>query len=200
MSDTSQETDKRQRILDAALRAFAEQGFYNTKISDVANYANVADGTIYLYFKNKDDLLISLFEDRMDWIIDRVTSAIEKSDGSVIDQIRNLIRMHFQMAIDRPKLAEFITVELRQSTKFVKEYKNERFYDYLGVMEGLLEKGINEGIFREDLDKQLVARSIFGALDEGLLALTLADSDQSDVEERTEQTSNMFIHGLLKQD
>jgi TetR/AcrR family fatty acid metabolism transcriptional regulator len=104
------------------------------------------------------------------------------------------------MAIDRPKLAEFITVELRQSTKFVKEYKNERFYDYLGVMEGLLEKGINEGIFREDLDKQLVARSIFGALDEGLLALTLADSDQSDVEERTEQTSNMFIHGLLKQD
>lgn len=200
MSDTSQETDKRQRILDAALRAFAEQGFYNTKISDVANYANVADGTIYLYFKNKDDLLISLFEDRMDWIIDRVTSAIEKSDGSVIDQIRHLIRMHFQMAIDRPKLAEFITVELRQSTKFVKEYKNERFYDYLGVMEGLLEKGINEGIFREDLDKQLVARSIFGALDEGLLALTLADSDQSDVEERTEQTSNMFIHGLLKQD
>ena len=73
--------DKREKILQGALEAFAKKGFYNTKVSEIADEAGVADGTIYLYFKNKDDLLISLFEDRMEWIIDRITNELQQVDG-----------------------------------------------------------------------------------------------------------------------
>ena len=91
-------SDKRERILEGALEAFAEKGFYNTKVSEIAGKAGVADGTIYLYFKNKDDLLISLFEDRMDWIIERFETDLASMDGGVLDKIRHVVRMHFGLA------------------------------------------------------------------------------------------------------
>src|SRR5690554_6191558 len=119
-------TEKRERILEGALRAFAKKGFYNTKVSEIASEAGVADGTIYLYFKNKDDLLISLFEDRMEWVIERLETELADSPGDVFEKLRQVVDMHFKLALEEPDLAEFITVELRQSAKFMKEYKNPR--------------------------------------------------------------------------
>ncbi|MFB6350847.1 MAG: TetR/AcrR family transcriptional regulator [Bradymonadaceae bacterium] len=167
-------SDKRDKILEGALRAFAKKGFYNTKVSEIANEAGVADGTIYLYFKNKDDLLISLFEDRMEWIIDRIETELQQVEG-VIDRVRRFVELHFQLAIENPDLAEFITVELRQSAKFIKEYDNPKFGDYLGILKRLIEEGQQTGVFGEELDSRLASRACFGALDEVLLQLTLTD-------------------------
>ena len=114
-------SEKRRRILDGALRAFAKKGFYNTKVSEIASEAGVADGTIYLYFKNKDDLLISLFEDRMEWIIERLEGELATTEGSVVEKVHKFIRLHFLLVLENRELAEFLTVELRQSAKFVKE-------------------------------------------------------------------------------
>ena len=90
--------DKRQRILDAALKIFARRGFYTAKVAEVAREAGVADGTIYLYFANKDDLLISLFEDRMDFLIARLTDELAQAGTSVHDRFRALIRVHLRLA------------------------------------------------------------------------------------------------------
>ena len=139
--ETRDNSDKRQKILAGALKAFAKKGFYNTKVSEIADESGVADGTIYLYFKNKDDLLISLFEDRMDWIIDRLETELADVDGGVLDKIRHVVRMHFRLAVENPNLAEFITVELRQSAKFIKEYDNPKFGDYLGILQALVGEG-----------------------------------------------------------
>jgi TetR/AcrR family fatty acid metabolism transcriptional regulator len=196
-SDTKRgSSDKRERILEGALEAFAEKGFYNTKVSEIAGKAGVADGTIYLYFKNKDDLLISLFEDRMDWIIDRLETELAAIDGGVLDKIRHVVRMHFRLAVENPNLAEFITVELRQSAKFVKEYKNPKFADYLTILQKLIEEGQEQGVIRNDLDGRLVSRACFGALDEVLLQLTLSRSKSVDVEDKATQVSAMIISGL----
>ncbi|MEM1348567.1 MAG: TetR/AcrR family transcriptional regulator, partial [Myxococcota bacterium] len=113
-------SEKRRRILDGALRAFARKGFYNTKVSEIASEAGVADGTIYLYFKNKDDLLISLFEDRMEWVIERLETELS-TGGSVVERLTAFVSLHFMLVEEERDLAEFITVELRQSAKFVKE-------------------------------------------------------------------------------
>ena len=84
--------DKRQRILDAALKVFAERGYYNAKVAEVARQAGVADGTIYLYFENKDDLLINLFEDRMDFLIRRLREDLDLNVGlNVMHRHRRMI-------------------------------------------------------------------------------------------------------------
>jgi TetR/AcrR family fatty acid metabolism transcriptional regulator len=189
--------EKRERILEGALRAFAKKGFYNTRISEVASEAGVADGTIYLYFKNKDDVLISLFEDRMEWLIERLTTELEKLDNDVETRIRAMIRLHFELAVEQPELAEFITVELRQSSKFVKEYNNPKFYDYLSILHELIVRGQAEGVVRSDVDARLVSRLLFGALDEVLLSLTLSRAGSDDVADRSRQVANVFIQGLL---
>lgn len=188
--------EKRERILEGALRAFAQNGFYNTRVSDVANEAGVADGTIYLYFKNKDDLLISLFEDRMEWVINRLRDELGAVEGGVLPQLRAFVRLHFHLAVENRDLAEFITVELRQSAKFVKEYENPKFGAYLEILRSLIERGQREGILRDDLDTRLVSRAIFGALDEVLLQLALAHKPPADVTDEAHQIAEMLIDGL----
>ncbi len=134
----SSQKEKRARILDGALKIFAAKGFYNTRVSEIAKKAGVADGTIYNYFKSKDDILISLFEDRMERILQRLR---EELAGDVQSQIRRYIELHLSLATLEPELAEFITVELRQSDKFLREYGNPKFADYLRVLTNLIEKG-----------------------------------------------------------
>ena len=189
--------EKRTRILEGALKAFAKKGFYNTRVSEIASEAGVADGTIYLYFKNKDDLLISLFEDRMEYIIDRLKGELEAVDGGMLDQLRSFVHLHFRLAVEHRDLAEFITVELRQSAKFVKEYENPKFAHYLKMLHSLIERGQREGVLRSDLDSRLVTRALFGALDEVLLQLALAESAPSEVSDEAHQIAEMFIDGLL---
>lgn len=200
MADAStkqrQSTDKRRRILEGALRAFAKKGFYNTKVSEIAAEAGVADGTIYLYFKNKDDLLISLFEDRMEWVIDRLQAELKVIPGDAVSKIQAFIQLHFALVIENRDLAEFITVELRQSAKFVKEYKNPKFADYLRILQGIIEDGQREGTLRADLDSRLTSRAIFGALDEVLLQMTLSRAITPEIEEKVASISTMFIEGL----
>ena len=190
-------SEKRQRILAAALKVFAQRGFYNAKVSEVAREAKVADGTIYLYFKNKDDLLISLFEDRMDFLIRRLHEELDQAGGTSLNRVRAVIRAHLQIAEKWPDLAEFITVELRQSSKFVKEYENPKFSEYLKILRDLVEEGQRDGTIRDDIDARLVARSIFGALDEALLTLVLAGRNTGEALERTSnQLSQLFCDGI----
>lgn len=191
--------DKRQRILDAALKVFAERGFYNAKVSEVARAAGVADGTIYLYFENKDDLLIQLFEDRMEYIIRRLSDELERSQGTPLDRIRSLIHMHVDLATHDPDLAEFITVELRQSGKFIREYENPQFVEYLRVLRDIIEDGQRTGYIRTGLDSRLLVRAIFGALDEVLLTLTLASRSRSvDVHLSADQLADLLLEGMAE--
>lgn len=193
--------DKRQRILDAALKVFAERGFYNAKVSQVARAAGVADGTIYLYFDNKDDLLIQLFEDRMEYIIRRLNDELAKMDGNPLDRIRRLIHLHVDLALHDPDLAEFITVELRQSSKFVKEYENPQFLEYLRVLRDIVEEGQRTGYIRPGLDSRMIVRAIFGALDEVLLTLTLASRSRSvDVRLAADQLADLLLEGMANRE
>lgn len=190
--------DKRERILAAAVKVFAERGFYNAKVSQVASEAGVADGTIYLYFKNKDDLLIETFEDRMNWINERLREGIQ-DERSPLENLRHFVRMHLMLAIHARDLAEFITVELRQSSKFLKEYKNTKFAEYLNILVGLITRGQESGLFRGDLDARLAARAIFGMLDEVMLTLVLARKQPTEeqIVQHAEQVERLVLGGLL---
>src|SRR5438876_10377225 len=108
---------KRERILEAAVKIFAEKGFYNAKVSEIARIAGVADGTIYLYFKSKDDLLISLFEDRMEQVNENLRAALD-GPGTPVERLQRGLAAHLALVEQPPQLAEVLTVELRQAPKF----------------------------------------------------------------------------------
>ena len=125
--------DKRERILKAATHVFAQHGFYNSTISEIAKKAAVADGTIYLYFKNKDDLLISLFEAEMANIIHKMKEEIAREEGFE-NKIRKFIQVHLDLIAENKELAEVLQIELRQSHKFMKEYMGTKLNDYLNII------------------------------------------------------------------
>ena len=190
-------SDKRERILAAAVKVFAENGYYTAKVAQVAREAGVADGTIYLYFKNKDDLLISAFEDRMTWLNNRLRSELKLLGGDVLSRLNRCLELHLALALEERELAEFITVELRQSSKFIKEYKNQKFAEYLGILDEVLRQGQKEGIIREDIEIHGVSRAIVGACDEVLLSLVLRkEITQGLIDARARELSMLFIGGL----
>jgi TetR/AcrR family fatty acid metabolism transcriptional regulator len=163
--------DKRDRILTAAERIFARHWFFAAKVSDVAKEAGVADGTIYLYFKSKDDLLISLFERRMEQLNKILRAAI--ADKSPRDQLHTFIRTYLQLVADEPSAAEVLTIELRQSSKFMKEYDNPEFAAFLRILGGVIAAAQDDGTFATAIPPNIAARMIFGVLDELALVWVL---------------------------
>jgi TetR/AcrR family fatty acid metabolism transcriptional regulator len=187
---------KRERILDAAVKVFAAEGFYNAKVAQIAQEAGVADGTIYLYFKSKDDLLISLFEDRMELINAHLRAALEEAESAAA-KLRTVVRLHLQLVEQDRHMAEVICVELRQSSKFIKEYANPKFGEFLRIIATAIADGQKSGELRNDLDPPLIARALFGALDELALAwLVKGQKGTIDISRAEEQMSTLFIDGL----
>jgi TetR/AcrR family fatty acid metabolism transcriptional regulator len=171
-TDRSERSDKRERILLAAERIFARHGFFAARVSEIAKEAGVADGTIYLYFKSKDDLLISLFEQRMTQVNEALRAAIAAVPPK--DQLRAFIKTYLQLVHDEPGAAEVLTIELRQSSKFMKEYDNPQFVDFLRTLGGILAAGQERGELDATIPAHACARMIFGMLDELALAWVLA--------------------------
>ncbi|HEY5945827.1 MAG TPA: TetR/AcrR family transcriptional regulator [Kofleriaceae bacterium] len=165
--------DKRERILTAAERIFARHGFFAAKVSDVAKEAGVADGTIYLYFKSKDDLLISLFERRMQQVNDTLREAVADVK-SPREQLRVFIKTYLQLVHNEPTAVEVLTIELRQSSKFMKEYENPQFADFLRLLGGIIAAAQDKGELERSIPAHVAARMIFGVLDELALAWVLA--------------------------
>ncbi len=189
--------EKYRMILNAAKHVFAMEGFYNSKVSEIAREAHVADGTIYLYFKNKDDILISLFEEELNRIIITVKSKIEHIEDPR-EKIIVFCDNHLNMVESDRALAEVIQVELRQSNKFMREYKNKHFLAYLNIIADIVAQGQEQGIFRTDVRPDICARMIFGSLDELSTYLVTARRKRFDVHEVAIMVGNSFLNGLVK--
>ncbi len=178
------------------MQVFAARGFYNARVSDIAREAGVADGTIYLYFKNKDDLLISLFEDRMDLILGAFSEALA-STSTATDGLRRLVHLHLELVAQEPTLAEVLTVELRQSSKFMREYKAPKFSEYLTLWTGLIERGQRSGELRPDVDPKIVTLALFGALDEVSLHWVGAHRKPYELSAAADEIWKLCTAGLL---
>lgn len=188
-------TDKREAILRAATHVFAEKGFFNAKVADVAKAAGVADGTVYLYFKNKDDLLHSLFDRAMDEFIaegQRELAALDRPE----DRLRRIAEMHLErLGADRD-LAIVFQVELRGSIKFMQEFSAAGFAEYLDIIRGTIEDGQKSGVFRKDLKPIVCAKMLYGALDEMVTNWVLSNKSYP-LAPMADEVLKVFFGGLL---
>ena len=187
--------DKHQQIIDAATRIFARKGFFQARVSDIAREAGVADGTIYLYFDNKDDILISLFEEQMKAVLDDMIGKLAEETDPV-EKLRQFALAHLSLIEKNKNMAEIIQVELRQSSRFMKEYKNERFAQYLDLIADIVEEGQQKGVFRPDIIPGIAKRAFFGALDEMSRFWVLSSRKEYDIRTAAQQISSYFLQGI----
>lgn len=192
-------SDKHQKITQAAVKVFARKGFFNARISDIAKEAKVADGTIYLYFNNKYDILISLFEDEIGKIIVKVKMLLDQETDPA-KMLEVYAQHHLSLLQDQKELVEVLQMELRQSNKFIKEYRNTKFIEYIDIISDIVRKGQESGLFRKEIKPGIIKRAFFGALDEMSRLWALSAKPHYTLEETASQISNIFLHGLIAKD
>jgi TetR/AcrR family fatty acid metabolism transcriptional regulator len=186
--------DKRAAILRAAIRVFAHNGYFNSKVADIAREAGVADGTVYLYFKSKEEILHSIFNRGMEEAIDDGRKQLEGiSDAR--EKLRRIALLHLErLGADRD-LAVVFQVELRGSTKFMEEFSAAGFAEYLSLIRSTIEEGQRAGLFRPQLNAKLLAKILFGALDE-MATNWILSKRRYKLAPMADQVLDIFLNGV----
>jgi len=167
--------EKYQRILDAALAVFAEKGFFVSRISDIADRANVADGTVYLYFKSKDDILATAINSAFDTFMSNARTELERI-ADPAERLRRLACLHLEALGGNRNAAIVFQMELRQSTR-LSEFSHHHLIEYFSLVRDAIQHGQRRGIFRRDLPDKIAANCFFGALDEMVTSWVLSEHE-----------------------
>lgn len=196
LAERADKADKRDAILRAAIETFAARGFFNAQVADVARSAGVAAGTVYLYFRGKDDLLISIFERTMTDAIAAGRDSVAAKRGA-IDRLREIGRLHFERLGRDRHLAVVFQVELRQSTKFMERFSATYLREYLGIIRDVIADGQAQGTFRQAINPTLAAKMFFGVLDEMATNWILSRRKYS-LAAQADAVVDIFVGGLGK--
>jgi TetR/AcrR family fatty acid metabolism transcriptional regulator len=194
LAGRADKADKRDAILRAAIETFAARGFFNAQVADVARAAGVAAGTVYLYFRGKDDLLISIFERTMKEAIAEGRESVD-SKASPLERLREIAALHLgRLGRDR-NLAIVFQIELRQSTKFMERFSATHLREYLGLIRDVIAEGQDRGMFRKQINPTVAAKVFFGALDEMATNWILSRRKYSLASE-ADAVVDLFVGGL----
>jgi TetR/AcrR family fatty acid metabolism transcriptional regulator len=192
--DTKEKNDKYHRILEAAVKIFAKQGFHQSTVAQIAKEAGVADGTIYLYFKNKDDILVQFFSYRTKQVFDKFQAEVDRATNS-LDKLRNLIRRHLEEFQRDRDGAIVYQVETHQYNRLAEAQIKEMSKMYLDIVSDIVEQGQQTGTIRKDLYVGLVKRFIIGAVDEVISTWIHADENY-DLVSMADPLVDLFIRGI----
>ncbi|MFD2369989.1 TetR/AcrR family transcriptional regulator [Brevibacillus sp. GCM10020057] len=186
--------EKYQAIIDAAVRVIARQGYHNAQVSRIAKEAKVADGTIYLYFENKDDILISLFNEKMGNFVE--TNRRQIAEASSIEQkLYVLVHAHLSQLSQDHDLARVTQIELRQSNPQISEGIGNVMKLYFDLIEEVIREGMDKGVFSSALDVRMARKMIFGTLDEVTTSWVMKQC-KYDLVSHADSIHNLFLNGL----
>jgi TetR/AcrR family fatty acid metabolism transcriptional regulator len=188
--------DKRDAILRAATRVFAQYGYFQSQVADVAKVAGVAAGTVYLYFKGKDDLLVSIFEKSMAEVITEGRAAVDGLSDPA-ERLRRIAHLHLGWLGRDKNLAVVFQVELRQSVKFMERFSATFLQDYLKLIRDAIADGQQSGVFRKDVSATTAAKIFFGALDE-MATNWMLSRRKYDLTAEADAVVDLFINGVGK--
>ncbi|MEJ7849152.1 MAG: TetR/AcrR family transcriptional regulator [Pyrinomonadaceae bacterium] len=188
--------DKREAILRAGIKVFAGKGYFNSKVSDIAGEAGIADGTVYLYFKSKDEILHSIFDRAMAEFISEGKKELAGIPAPE-DKLRRIAELHLEkLGADRD-MAIVFQVELRGSTKFMQEFSAAGFAEYLDIIRETIEQGQKTGVFRDDMKAVVCAKILYGALDEMVTNWVLS-SKSYPLAPMAGQVLKIFFGGIMQ--
>jgi TetR/AcrR family fatty acid metabolism transcriptional regulator len=188
--------DKRDLILRAATKVFAQNGFFQSQVADVAKVAGVAAGTVYLYFQSKDDLLVSIFERSMNDVLAEARAAVGEATEPC-DRLRRIARLHLERLGRDKDLAVVFQVELRQSVKFMERFSETFLQDYFKLIRQAIADGQQSGAFRKDVSATTATKIFFGALDEMATNWVLSRR-KYDLRAEADAVVDLFINGVKR--
>ncbi|MEJ9210224.1 TetR/AcrR family transcriptional regulator [Bacillus smithii] len=187
---------KYHQIIDAAVITIAENGYHQTQVSKIAKQAGIADGTIYLYFKNKEDILISLFQEKMANFIEKIKEVIAGKQTAA-EKIFMMIENHFRILSQDPKLAVVTQLELRQSNQELRRRINNVLKEYLDFIEQILREGVESGEFSPDLDTRIARQMLFGTIDE-IATTWVMNKQKYDLVALAPTVARLLLKGFLR--
>ncbi|WP_186670195.1 TetR/AcrR family transcriptional regulator [Sporosarcina sp. BP05] len=185
---------KYKQIVDAAVIVIAENGYHQAQVSKIAKEAGVADGTIYLYFKNKEDILISVFREKMAIFVNNVEVILEQ-DIDTSEKLFRMIDSHFRILHEDRHLAIVTQLELRQSNKELRLRINEVLKEYLMLLDAILKEGIVNGALDEGLDIRLARQMVFGTIDETITSWVMNDQ-KYDLMKLSPEVHRLIMNGM----
>lgn len=185
---------KYKQIVDAAVIVIAENGYHQAQVSKIAKEAGVADGTIYLYFKNKEDILISVFREKMGVFVENVKEILKK-EISATEMLAKMIENHFSLLNGDRHLAIVTQLELRQSNKELRYRINEVLKEYLTLLDTILKEGIEKGEFDERIDIRLARQMVFGTIDETITSWVMNDQ-KYDLMKLAPEVHRLILNGM----
>ena len=189
-------SDKREAIIRAAIKVFARKGYFNSKVADIAAEAGIADGTVYLYFKSKDEILHSIFDRAMAEFIEDGRKELEGIEKPA-ERLRKIAELHLEKLGTDRDLAVVFQVELRGSTKFMQEFSAAGFAEYLDIIRQTIENGQKSGDFRSDVKPIVGAKILYGAIDEMVTNWILSKKSYA-LEPMAEEVIKVFLGGLAQ--
>lgn len=185
---------KYKQIVDAAVVVIAENGYHQAQVSKIAKQAGVADGTIYLYFKNKEDILISVFEEKMAVFVEKLEQILVL-DIPAADKLGMMIKSHFSLLANDLHLAIVTQLELRQSNTEIRMKINGVLRGYLLLLDKILVKGMEDGEFDEEMDIRLARQMVFGTMDETITTWVMNDH-KYDLVELAPKVHHLLMKGI----
>lgn len=191
---TRQKNEKYYLILEGAFKTFAETGFHNTQVSKIAKAAGVADGTIYLYFKRKEDILIALFQEKLGELVNDIHARLDGVENPS-EAILKICEAYYELLDNNIDLAYITHIELRQSNMELRQEIGQCLKPFLQIIDDWLNKGIELGTFRRDINVKLIKHLIFGGMDEVVSSWLVAGRKFS-LSEQASGTAQFYLKGL----
>ncbi|GEK33400.1 TetR/AcrR family transcriptional regulator [Kurthia sibirica] len=188
------EKPKYKQIVDAAVIVIADNGYHQAQVSKIAKQAGVADGTIYLYFKNKEDILISVFQEKMSLFIENLQEIIQE-DTTPSEKLRLMIENHFKVLSNDTFLSRVTQLELRQSNKDLRLQINSILKEYLDQLDAILVEGVESGAFSKEMDIRLARQLIFGTIDEVTTSWVMKDH-KFDLNSQASKVYQLLLNGI----
>jgi TetR/AcrR family fatty acid metabolism transcriptional regulator len=193
--DDPKKRAKYQAIIEAALEAFSEYGYHDCPVSRIARRANVADGTIYLYFANKEEVLISVFQEKINLMISEMEKQTRDCDNAW-EKIEKLVRFHITVLGDNPVMANFFQIQLRQSSEKIRRGIASPLRSFYRLIESFVIEGQDEGIIDTRINPNIARKVIFGSIDE-VVSCWVRSRRRYDVKERIDDTLYILGRALL---
>jgi TetR/AcrR family fatty acid metabolism transcriptional regulator len=186
--------EKYQRILDAAVEVIAEKGYFNAPVSAIAARAGVADGTVYLYFKSKDEVLRTAIDRNFDRFYQQVAERF-KVLHDPLEQLEYIAQVHLESNSVNRAMAIVMQTEVRQSARFIAEFSHHHLVKYIQVVREVVRRGQQQGVFRQDVSDGVVAHCMFGAIDE-LLSSAVFTGRTYDAKATAKQVLDVLLNGV----
>ncbi len=186
--------EKHHDIIDAAVKTFARTGYHRTRVADIAREAGVADGTVYIYFKNKEDILVSLFQDLMiRFVEDLYSELVQCQDAN--EKLKKIINYPLTTLAGKPDQAKVTQIELRQIDQAINEGISRPLKRYFELIEEVINEGIQQGLYRKDLDTKTARKVVFGGIDEVVTCWVMSNK-QYDLTALSEPVFELLVRGL----